>query len=395
MLSEAMKDQSKTMCAPSNRLLTLVLTGMKHLELEEKKKEQKPDYVAGIDLDFQSESVSGAPQPADYQTVYVTSHKEACRTGTFNKDGTLVATGSVDTSIKILDVDKMIAKSIGEREDTSQPEGNLHPVIRTLYDHTEEVTCIVFHPNEQILVSGSADSTVKIFDYTKASAKKAVRSIQETHRIQSLSMHPTGDYVLVATQHPTLRLYDINTSQCFVGSNPDDQHQAAVNMVCYNSTGTLYASCSDDGIIKVWDGVSSRVINQFIKAHDVEVCSITFSKNGKYLLTSGKDASVKLWELSMSRCLIAYTGGGTSGKPVFNTQACFNHTEDFVLFPDEKTTSLCAWDSRTAERKNLLALGHNQIVRWITHSPDSAAFISCSDDFRARFWYKRPDDISN
>lgn len=35
----------------------------------------------------------------------------------------------------------------------------------------------------------------------------------------------------------------------------------------------------------------------------------------------------------------------------------FNHTEDFVMFPDEATTSLCAWDARTAQRKNLLSLG--------------------------------------
>ena len=35
----------------------------------------------------------------------------------------------------------------------------------------------------------------------------------------------------------------------------------------------------------------------------------------------------------------------------------FNHTEDFVMFPDEATTSLCAWDARNAQRKNLLSLG--------------------------------------
>ena len=47
-----------------------------------------------------------------------------------------------------------------------------HPVIRTLYDHVEEVTCLRFHPREPLLASGSRDFTVKIFDYSKASAKK-------------------------------------------------------------------------------------------------------------------------------------------------------------------------------------------------------------------------------
>ena len=77
------------------------------------------------------------------------------------------------------------------------------------------------------------------------------------------------------------------------------------------------------------------------------------------MLSSGRDSLVKLWELSTTRCLIAYTGAGATGKQEFMAQAVFNHTEDFVMFPDEATTSLCCWDSRSAARKQLLSLGHN------------------------------------
>ena len=66
-----------------------------------------------------------------------------------------------------------------------------------------------------------------------------------------------------------------------------------------------------------------------------------------------QDSLVKLWELSTSRCLIAYTGAGTTGKQENQAQAVFNHSEDFVMFPDEATTSLCCWDSRNASRKQV------------------------------------------
>lgn len=42
-----------------------------------------------------------APEPALYETVYVTSHKGACRAGAFSLDGQLIATGSADASIKV------------------------------------------------------------------------------------------------------------------------------------------------------------------------------------------------------------------------------------------------------------------------------------------------------
>lgn len=46
------------------------------------------------------------------------------------------------------------------------------------------------------------------------------------------------------------------------------------------------------------------------------------------------------------------------GKQAHRTQAVFNHTEDYVMFPDEATTSLCVWNSRNASRQKLLSLGN-------------------------------------
>ena len=72
-----------------------------------------------------------------------------------------------------------------------------------------------------------------------------------------------------------------------------------------------------DGSVKIWDGISSQCVATFKNAHEgAEVCSVEFSRNGKYVLSSGKDSMCKLWELSTTRCLIAYTGAGTQGKQV-------------------------------------------------------------------------------
>jgi cleavage stimulation factor subunit 1 len=243
-------------------------------------------------------------------------------------------------------------------------------------------------------LSGSRDYTIKFFEYAKPSTKKAFKSIQEAEQIRCVNFHPNGDWLLVSTQHPTLRLYRIETSQCFVSSNPSDQHIMPVTCVEWSPNARVFATSSKDGSIKLWDSVSNKCINTFADAHaHQEVCSVTFSKNSKYLLSSGKDSVVRLWELSTARCLIAYTGAGSAGKQEKRTQSMFNHTEDYILYPDEKTTTLCCWDARNAERQKLLSLGHNGVVKCIVHSPTMPQFISCSDDFRARFWSKRSNLI--
>lgn len=375
-------------CPPSNRLYQIMINGLQN---EGKKEEPESDDndLPGIDLEFQADGIAMAPEPATYETAYVTSHKHACRAGSFSFDGQLVATGSVDASIKILDVDRMLAKSAPEEnEGREQQQG--HPVIRTLYDHTDEVAFLEFHPSLQVLASGSKDCTVKLFDISKASVKKSHKTFTDCEPVRCLSFHPSGEYLAVGTDHHLLRIYDVNTGQCYVSAIPPQHHKGSINCVKYAINGKLYATGSADGTIKIWDGVSSRCINTFADAHGGhEIYSVAFSKNGKYLLSSGKDSLVKLWELSTSRALIAYTGAGTTGKQEHSTQAVFNHTEDFVLFPDEATTSLCAWNSRNASRCHLMSLGHNSCVRFLTHSPVSPAFLTCSDDFRARFWTRR------
>jgi len=391
-------------CVPSDYLYKAYCFGADQVEKERDDDVQVSveSYApgSGIDLEFESDVQILSPEAILYETCYVTAHKAPCRAACFSKNGQYIATGSVDTSIKVLDVERMLAKSLNSNdinwntvtESSSQNQMGDHPVIRTLYDHVDEITCIEFHPTEQILISGSKDYTVKVFDYSKSSAKRASRTIKEVEKIQSISLHPTGDYLLVGTHHPVIRLYDLETFNCYVSSNPADQHKGPVNCVVFSPNGNIYSSGSKDGTVKMWDGVSNRCVGTFMKAHDGdEVCSVMFSRNSKYLLTSGKDSVARLWDLaSPSRPVQTYTGAELSGKQAHQAQAIFNHTEDYVMFPDEQTISMCCWCARTGERQKLLSLGHQGPARRIAHSPTAPAFITCSEDFRARFWYKKP-----
>uniref|UniRef100_A0AC35TGF8 Cleavage stimulation factor 50 kDa subunit n=1 Tax=Rhabditophanes sp. KR3021 TaxID=114890 RepID=A0AC35TGF8_9BILA len=343
------------------------------------------ETYGGLDPENDADVGPCSPELSQYETIFLTTHKGPSRAAVYADDGKMFATGSLDCSIKIVDVEKCISKHSGLADQDA------NPVIRTLFDHTEEVTALAFHPHDQLLVSGSADCTLKFFDYGKAAVRRASRSIAETGVINSLSFHPSGDYLAVGTDNKVLRLYSTETQQCWVSSHPADQHSSGITCTDYSGEGRLLATGSKDGEIKIWDGVSSRCIESFKKAHDgAEICSVKFARNGKYLLTAGFDSIVKLWELSVNRCLLYYSGvgvGGASQKLPINAE--FNHTEDFVMYPDERSGSLWSWDSRSMEKKKILSLGHSAAVRRIRHSPCGASFITCSDDSRVRFWYKK------
>lgn len=268
-------------CTPSERLLHVMIAGMQ--TLSDKEPPAKDDVLPCIDLEFEPDASALAPEPASYETAYVTSHKQSCRAGAFSHDGTLVATGSVDASIKILDVERMLAKSAPEEIESGREQQG-HPVIRTLYDHTDEVAYLEFHPKEHILASGSRDGTVKLFDIAKPSVKKAHKVFTDCEPVTCLSFHPTGDYMAIGTEHSLLRVYDVHTGQCFVSAIASQHHSGAITCVKYATTAKLYATGSIDGSIKIWDGVSGRCVNTITEAHGgAEICSVQFTRNGKVL----------------------------------------------------------------------------------------------------------------
>jgi cleavage stimulation factor subunit 1 len=46
--------------------------------------------------------------------------------------------------------------------------------------------------------------------------------------VRGIDFHPSGDYLLVATNHPATRLYDVRTGQCFVCSIASHHHAGPV-----------------------------------------------------------------------------------------------------------------------------------------------------------------------
>ena len=94
---------------------------------------------------------------------------------------------------------------------------------------------------------------------------------------------------MTGTTTPVIRMYDVNTTQCFVSSVTSHHHTGDITSLRWSNTGKHFVSGSTDGSIKIWDGVSNRCVATFLQAHDrAPVCSVAFSRNGKYVLSSGK-----------------------------------------------------------------------------------------------------------
>lgn len=92
----------------------------------------------------------------------------------------------------------------------------------------------------------------------------ACMNLQEVFPVRALSFHPGGEFLLVTTDHPTIRLYNVETAQCFVCSAPGDQHKDVVMDVCFLVFTHICDSCcnwlSIRWTILIMRGYMSRVL---------------------------------------------------------------------------------------------------------------------------------------
>jgi WD40 repeat protein len=196
----------------------------------------------------------------------------------FSPDGTVLATGSCDGM-------KFWCTK------TWQPQIQGKPIAI----NCGVVYCVRYSPSGELLAIAT-DENIQI--YNSGTRKRVASFKAHTKWNWSLAWTPDGTRLLSGGDHRdhTIREWDSSTWQQ-VG-HPWKGHTDGINAIAINRDGTLVASASWDNHVRLWRLSDRQTIAIF--KHSSSLCSVTFSVDGRHILSGGYDKKISEWEVPKS-----------------------------------------------------------------------------------------------
>jgi serine/threonine protein kinase len=245
--------------------------------------------------------------------------------------------------------------------------------IKTLNGHSQVVSSIAMNPKGTTVVSGSYDTTVKLWNWKTG---KETDTLQVNGgSIHAVAISNDGKILAVGTGNNTIKLWNLATLEeigTFTG------HTSAVKSLAISADGKTLASGSFDGNIKLWNVATQQETDTFI-GHSDSVESLAFTSDGQSIVSGSADNTIKQWNLDTL-------------KETRKLGGHFATVWSIAISPDDKTLAsgdangtVKLWNLNTGQEIHHL-VGHSFSVNSVTFSPDGKSLASGSSDETIKLW---------
>jgi predicted Ser/Thr protein kinase len=251
-----------------------------------------------------------------------------------------------------------------------------HPLLE---GHTDKVLAVAFSPKGDLLASGGADGTIRLWN--ARTGKGTLTLGPHAGKVEALAFSPDGRLIASVSEVADGAPGEVKLWEAAGGRLRAELrgHEVSVNCVAFSPDGALLATGDRDGRVRFWDVATGREKPGIPEAHEGAVRAVAFTRDGRSLATGSWDHLAKLWDVETRRERRSFRG----------------HTEGIwglAISPDGALLATASsdhtvklWDLASGvERRTIHA--HAKEVGAVAFSPDGRLLATGGWDRLARLW---------
>ncbi|KAG8168859.1 hypothetical protein KVR01_001608 [Diaporthe batatas] len=231
-----------------------------------------------------------------------------------------------------------------------------------------------------ILCTAGYDHTIRFWEALSGICSRTIQ--HPDSQVNRLCISPDKRF-LAAAGHHTVKLFDIKST------NPNplltfEGHTGNITGVAFHCEGKWMVTSSEDGTVKIWEtrsGTIQRSYNHGSPANDVVI-----HPNQGEIISCDRSGSVRVWDLAENSCshqLIPEEDVSVSSVTVA--------TDGTLLCAANNNGNVFVWSLiQTYDRTELQPItqfsAHKEYITRILLSPDVKKLATCSADHTAKIW---------
>ena len=287
------------------------------------------------------------------QSAVLPGHPDWVRSVVFSSDGTLLVSGSDDETVKLWDV---------------QTGG----VVNTFHGHTNWIYSVSLSADCTMIASGSGDKTIRLWNIQ---TRECCQIIEQQGMVDCVIFSSTNPQHLMSISDGKVWKWDIN------GHHTGPPHDGS--WVAFSSDGTQFVSCKGEDI-EVQNCDTQVIVAKFHMANsDPSRCC--FSPNGR-LIAIATSNTICVWDITGSDPHIIETFVGHSG---YITSLAFSSPSSLISSSYDKSVKF--WQISTSLTKPAATDPKSTTftsapIKSITLQAKDGIAFSCDEDGVVRTW---------